>query len=106
MVDLIEYTDHPVLHEPLMVLALDGWIDAGLAAGGALNAMLAEHGHELVASFDTDLLLDHRARRPMMSICASRGTNSLRRIPRARSSWTAFPRRDPASTVRPAARPS
>lgn len=68
MVDLIEYTDHPVLHEPLMVLALDGWIDAGLAAGGALNAMLAEHGHELVASFDTDLLLDHRARRPMMSI--------------------------------------
>ena len=68
MADLIEYADHPPPHEPLLVIALDGWIDAGLAASGALNALLAAHDHELVASFDTDLLLDHRARRPMMSI--------------------------------------
>lgn len=68
MVDLIEHTDHPALHEPLLVVALDGWIDAGLAAAGAINAILAAHDNELVASFDTDLLLDHRARRPLMSI--------------------------------------
>lgn len=68
MVDLIEYTDHPPLHEPLLVVALDGWIDAGLAAAGAVSAVLGAHDHELVASFDNDVLLDHRARRPMMSI--------------------------------------
>ncbi len=66
MTDLIEYTDHPPLHEPTLLVALEGWIDAGGAAQGAARAILAAHSSEPIATFDADALLDHRARRPTM----------------------------------------
>lgn len=51
-----------------MILALEGWIDAGMAANGAMTAIIEGIDTEPLASFDTDVLLDHRARRPMMSL--------------------------------------
>jgi hypothetical protein len=54
------------LHEPSMVVALDGWVDAGSAATNAAER-LAEGG-SLVAEFDGDVLFDYRARRPALEI--------------------------------------
>ena len=68
MADLIELVGHPQLSEPVVVMALDGWIDAGSAGAGAATALLGSIDTEVVAKFDTDALLDHRARRPVMSL--------------------------------------
>lgn len=55
--------DHPVL-----VLGMDGWIDAGLGAQAAMAAVLSSVATEPLVRFDADALLDHRSRRPMMRI--------------------------------------
>jgi predicted ATP-grasp superfamily ATP-dependent carboligase len=56
------------LTHPLLVLGMEGWIDAGLGGGAAASALVAATDTELVATFDTDLLLDQRARRPVMRV--------------------------------------
>ena len=58
----------PVVERPVMVMCLEGWIDAGLAAGAALAHLLNAMPHELVATFDSDELIDFRARRPTLRI--------------------------------------
>jgi len=60
--------DRPAVESPVLVTAPDGWIDAGLGGGGAMAALLGDTETTLVASFDTDALLDHRARRPVARI--------------------------------------
>lgn len=61
---------HRALHEPVLVMALEGWIDAGMAAAGAGATLLGELETEPVATFDADELLDHRARRPVLHLVA------------------------------------
>jgi predicted ATP-grasp superfamily ATP-dependent carboligase len=56
------------LERPLLVLGFEGWIDAGLGGIAATNRLLADTPTEILATFDTDLLLDQRARRPIMRI--------------------------------------
>lgn len=63
-----ELLARPHLDEPVLIVALDGWIDAGLAAAGTASHLLSTSEVSTVATFDTDVLLDHRARRPMMHI--------------------------------------
>lgn len=58
----------PELSEPVLVVALEGWIDAGLGAANAMSELLSATGAEVVAEFDSDRLLDHRARRPIMHL--------------------------------------
>ena len=65
---LYELHERPEMHEPVLVMTLEGWIDAGLGAGAAVAALLGSVATELLASFDVDTLLDHRARRPIMRI--------------------------------------
>jgi proteasome assembly chaperone (PAC2) family protein len=60
----------PELEAPSMVVALDGWVDAGSAATTAVD-LLAETG-TLVASFDADEIFDYRARRPTLEIVDGR----------------------------------
>jgi hypothetical protein len=55
---------------PTLVVALDGWVDAGLA-GTLAAAQLAEGGSD-VATFDGDALYDYRARRPTLEIVDGR----------------------------------
>lgn len=62
---LYELIEQPDLDEPLLVLALEGWIDAGLAAGGAAEVLSERLDTVTVARFSTDDLLDYRARRPV-----------------------------------------
>ena len=63
-----ELHSRPALHDPILVMVLDGWIDAGLGAAAALATLLASIETEVIASFDTDVLLDHRSRRPVVRI--------------------------------------
>lgn len=58
----------PELHDPILVVALEGWIDAGLGAANAMSELVSATGAETVAEFDSDRLLDHRARRPIMHL--------------------------------------
>jgi hypothetical protein len=51
---------------PVLVQALDGFIDAGNARRLASDHLLAAGSAELVATFDVDQLFDYRARRPEM----------------------------------------
>ncbi|MGI9033055.1 MAG: proteasome assembly chaperone family protein [Acidimicrobiales bacterium] len=65
---LYELVSRPTLDEPVLVMAPEGWIDAGLGGQGALAALLSGVDTEVVATFDADDLLDHRARRPTSRI--------------------------------------
>lgn len=62
---LYELHEHVDLESPVLVVGLDGWIDAGLAASGATASLLATMPTQLLATFDGDELVDHRARRPV-----------------------------------------
>jgi predicted ATP-grasp superfamily ATP-dependent carboligase len=68
MADLYERFEHPELESPVLVVFLEGWIDAGLGAANAASFLLDELETTRVVSFDTDALLDHRARRPVMHL--------------------------------------
>jgi hypothetical protein len=67
-VSLFELIERPDLDSPVCVLALDGWIDAGLGAGQALASIVEDAEMTTVATFDSDALLDHRARRPTVHL--------------------------------------
>ncbi|MGH9084468.1 MAG: PAC2 family protein [Acidimicrobiales bacterium] len=68
MADLYRTLSEPELDAPVMVMALKGWIDAGLGADGAAETLVAEMRCETIARFDADALLDWRARRPVMRL--------------------------------------
>jgi len=63
-----ELLERPPLDAPVLVMALGGWIDAGGAAATATQLVEGQLERTTVASFDTDALLDHRARRPTMHL--------------------------------------
>lgn len=57
----------PDLGSPVLIQALDGFVDAGSAKRLAREHLLSTHGSRVIATFDVDTLLDYRARRPMMT---------------------------------------
>jgi predicted ATP-grasp superfamily ATP-dependent carboligase len=65
---LFELHERPDLESPALVVALDGWIDAGYGAAAALRTVRDHNEFVTVATFDTDNLLDHRSRRPSMDL--------------------------------------
>ena len=67
---LYRLEDEPELDSPVLVAALEGWVDAG-SAGTTAAAQLIEGGH-VVASFDADAIYDYRARRPTLDIVDGR----------------------------------
>ncbi|MBV8162374.1 MAG: PAC2 family protein [Acidimicrobiia bacterium] len=68
MSDIYQLVREAQLHEPLLIVTLEGWVDAGLGAAAAVAALLGSVPTELTANFDVDALLDHRARRPVVRI--------------------------------------
>lgn len=72
-VNLVRVTDPAPLVAPLVVVALDGWVDAGSAATAAAAA-LARDG-QAMATFQDDLIFDYRARRPTLDIVDGRPTD-------------------------------
>ena len=73
MYDLVK---EPALDAPILLVCLDGWIDAGGAAQAALQQVIASCASEpeLMVDFDTEELLDYRARRPVMHLIDSVNT--------------------------------
>ena len=53
---------------PVLIVVLDGWVDAGFGAATAVAAILSEMKTETFATFETDDLIDQRARRPRLRI--------------------------------------
>jgi len=56
--------DPPPLEDPVLLLGLDGFVDAGNAARLAVGAIREGREERAVARFDADQLVDYRARRP------------------------------------------
>ena len=71
---MVRLHERPDLESPVLVVAMEGWIDAGLGAASAIAHVLETTESTTVASFDTDELLDYRARRPIMHLVE--GVNS------------------------------
>ena len=59
-------TGHPDLGRPVLVIALDGFVDAGGARRLAVDHLLDRNDSTPVVTFDVDQLHDYRARRPPM----------------------------------------
>ena len=57
---------------PVLIHSLDGFLDAGNAAGLATQALLGQSPGRIVASFDIDAFYDYRARRPPMTFSENR----------------------------------
>lgn len=68
MAELYEVTGEDPPAGPVLVVALDGWIDAGLAARTAVTALRETIEFRPYAAFDDERLIDMRARRPQLRI--------------------------------------
>lgn len=69
MPDQLHVTEHwPDVRDPVLLVNLDGWIDAGFAAGAAMAHLQSHIDTTVVATFDTEALVDYRARRPVMHL--------------------------------------
>lgn len=55
------------LSEPVLIHALDGYVDAGSGVRLAVDQLLGTLRHEVIATFDIDQLIDYRARRPTLT---------------------------------------
>ncbi len=67
-VPLHDLVEMPTLRDPVLIVSLKGWVDAGLAGDGAIEVMANDLGRRTIARFDPDRLLDWRARRPTMHV--------------------------------------
>lgn len=67
---LYRLEDVPDLTAPVVVAAIEGWVDAGVA-GTTAAAQLADEG-PVVVTFDSDAIYDYRARRPTLDIVDGR----------------------------------
>lgn len=68
------------LKEPVLVVALEGWIEAGYAAATAMGTLKQQIRTHRLLRFETDELLDQRARRPTMRLV--NGVNTELKWPR------------------------
>ena len=65
---LFDLIEAPALHNPVLILALEGWVDAAGATRAARQLLVDVGAGRCLARFDTDRLLDHRARRPTLRL--------------------------------------
>lgn len=63
---MFKLRDHEPLTDPVVVVAFDGWVDAGAAATNATKELAG--ASEIVVEFDGDELFDYRSRRPTLEI--------------------------------------
>ncbi len=77
MAELLNWVgEPPPLRRPVLLVSLDGFVDAGLAASTASAFLRHRWQGELCASFDRDAFLDYRARRPTAVV----DSGELRRV--------------------------
>jgi proteasome assembly chaperone (PAC2) family protein len=68
MSSLYELHSHGELESPVLLLATESWTDAGLGAQAAIAQVLETIPTELLATFNSDDLIDFRSRRPIVRI--------------------------------------
>ena len=68
LTEIFEVHQEPVLREPILVVALEGWVDAGLGATTAIATLLGQGHTEPIVTFNGEHFLDQRARRPVARI--------------------------------------
>ncbi|MGH8979746.1 MAG: proteasome assembly chaperone family protein [Acidimicrobiales bacterium] len=68
MSDLYQVHVSPVLDSPVLVVAMEGWVDAGLGAVNAVTAISEQPPSNELVTFENDHFLDLRARRPIVRI--------------------------------------
>ena len=72
--DLQIHGELPRLDDPVLVVAMKGWIDAAESAAEAMSTIESQMNPFPVASYNTDVFIDYRARRPTMEIRDGRNT--------------------------------
>jgi proteasome assembly chaperone (PAC2) family protein len=65
-------SDRPNLRRPVLLVALEGFVDAGAVASTAGMFLRHRWQSDVVATFDRDALIDFRARRPTVVVDAGR----------------------------------
>ncbi|MBV9649148.1 MAG: PAC2 family protein [Pseudonocardiales bacterium] len=68
MSSLYELHSHRSLESPVLLLATESWVDAGLGAQAAIAHILDTIPTEVLATFSSDELIDFRSRRPIVRI--------------------------------------
>ncbi|MDQ3764513.1 MAG: PAC2 family protein [Actinomycetota bacterium] len=68
MSSLYELHFHRSLESPVLLLATESWVDAGLGAQAAIAHILETIPSEVLATFNADELIDFRSRRPIVRI--------------------------------------
>jgi len=68
MSDIEFIGEPPTLVDPVLIVMLQGWIDAAGSAQAAMSAIEGQIDPIPVATFDPDVFIDYRARRPTMQI--------------------------------------
>ncbi|WP_338747695.1 PAC2 family protein [Janibacter alittae] len=64
---MIEIEDVPELHDPVMILAFEGWNDAGEAATRVIEHLIELWGAETVAAIDPEDYYDFQVTRPRLT---------------------------------------
>lgn len=65
---LYELHSHRSLNSPVLLLATESWVDAGLGAQAAIAHVLDTIPTDVLATFNADQLIDFRSRRPIVRI--------------------------------------
>jgi hypothetical protein len=73
--DIEWLTAEPMLHEPILIVMMTGWIDAAGAAAAAAQVVADDCETTPIARFDDDTFIDYRARRPTMELRDGVNTN-------------------------------
>jgi hypothetical protein len=55
---MYEIVSRPSMSDPVLVMHLRGWIDAGSSANLAMDSITGQLGGDLIATFDDDDLID------------------------------------------------
>jgi predicted ATP-grasp superfamily ATP-dependent carboligase len=67
--DLLRFKgEPPKLERPFLVVHLAGWTDSGVAGQTAMSFLQARWNADPIATFDSDELIDYRARRPVVRL--------------------------------------
>ncbi len=61
---ILEVTGQPDLKDPVLAVAISGWVDAGAVASAVAGHLTA--GGEVVAAFEPDAVFDYSSSRPTM----------------------------------------
>ena len=58
--DLYQLKSEPACHQPVMLIALESFVDAGNVRASVAETLREQLDFQIVADFDMDLLIDHR----------------------------------------------